>query len=158
MSTVSSLGPLFAHIFQTLHLVDLSSLNDIDAQDFILSYQLMHSHRLQREEAGLPPLPPEKLKEKFLRTEQAPEQFVQVVEQNNWDDFGFVLFCTSYGDDEKFEKWETEYDVLLQASMDQCTGGGVERVREQLMTLFVVDEALDGLPFASIPRYGYWNA
>lgn len=82
-------------------------------------------------------------------TEQVepPQQhaLVKLVEENCWNDFGFVVFRTYFGDEQLWEGFRESWDPLLQHGFDVAPASmGLDRVRDKLLMKMVDDEMTDG--------------
>lgn len=62
---------------------------------------------------------------------------VQVVEDGNYDTFGFTLARMDYSDDEEWEKYVQEADELIQRTLANYEGG--ERIVDKVMLLIADD-------------------
>ncbi len=117
-------------------------VEDDDVRSAIVKAQIAESQSAERARLGLAPKPSKPV------AAQQRDQFVQVVEDAGFEDFGFFLFRTDYTDEVRWETWQKEYDRLLEASMDGCDG--VERVRERLLTPLVDDPRLQGASWNAV--------
>lgn len=74
-----------------------------------------------------------------------PHALVNMVEENNWDDFGFLIFRTYFGDDQLWEGFRELWDALLQHGFDVAPASqGLDRIRDRLLMKIVDDEMTDG--------------
>lgn len=82
------------------------------------------------------------------QVEPPPHQqhaLVTMVEENDWDDFGFVVFRTYFGDEQLWEEFRDSWDPLLQHGFDVAPASmGLDRVRDKLLMKIVDDEMTDG--------------
>ncbi|KAI9035527.1 uncharacterized protein KD926_003267 [Aspergillus affinis] len=83
------------------------------------------------------------------------QTLTSLVEEEDWPDFGFLVFRTDYSDETLWEKFMAQYDVVLDEGMDAAPAeSGIERIRDRVYLRFVSDEALAGEPPASV-AYAY---
>lgn len=110
------------------------------ARDYVLTAQLKESKRLERIALGLPPAP----------TTEKPDvdPYVQVVEESEYAEFGYMCFRTFYEDEEKWERWQEKFDVALEGGLVGCRGQ--ERVAERLFVKLVDDDDLAGVGFSDV--------
>ncbi|KAH0343199.1 hypothetical protein KCU81_g5333, partial [Aureobasidium melanogenum] len=89
-------------------------------------------------EAGTAGAPPSQ----FLSEVEPPQHaLINLVEENNWEDFGFVVFRTCFGDEQLWEAFRELWDPLLQHGFDVApTSKGFDRVRDKLLMKVVDDE------------------
>lgn len=93
-------------LIQQIRQIDLNliPIDNVRARTIILFVKLFKEQRLSRERKGIHPA---SLKDIFKTADDA---VVQVVEENGFDDFGFITFRTDYSDHEHWDKWDAEYD------------------------------------------------
>ncbi|KAH0343644.1 hypothetical protein KCU83_g8777, partial [Aureobasidium melanogenum] len=92
--------------------------------------------------------PPPQFSSETDQVERLPQEhaLVKMVEDNNWNDFGFVLFRTYFGDEQLWERFRDLWDPLLQHGFDVAPASkGLERVRDKLLIKIVDDEMTDGV-------------
>lgn len=71
--------------------------------------------------------------------EQQPqrEELLQVVEEAGFEDFGFLVIRTQYGDEELFQKWDEHFNALIEISL--ANRPGTEDIIDRLMLATVDD-------------------
>ncbi|KAG9848208.1 hypothetical protein KCU98_g6392, partial [Aureobasidium melanogenum] len=70
---------------------------------------------------------------------------VKLVEENDWDDFGFLVFRTYFGDEALWEGFRESWDPILQHGFDTAPASeGLERIRDKLLMKTVDDDLTDG--------------
>jgi hypothetical protein len=70
---------------------------------------------------------------------------VQIVLDNQYEDFGFAVYRMDYDDEAKWLRWYEQFDKLLDASLEQSAGG--EKIMDRLIVYEVEDDELNHLPF-----------
>jgi hypothetical protein len=90
--------------------------------------------------AGAPPpdFPPE-------TDDSEPHFLVKLVEKNGWDDFGFLVFRTYFGNATLWEQFREFWDPILQlgfATADESDG--LDRIRDKLLMKTVDDDMTNG--------------
>jgi hypothetical protein len=74
-----------------------------------------------------------------------PHFLVKMVEENDWDDFGFLVFRTHFGDNTLWEQFREMWDPILQHGFDMASPGeGLDRVRDKLLMKTVDDDLTNG--------------
>ncbi|KAH0011088.1 hypothetical protein KCU78_g10144, partial [Aureobasidium melanogenum] len=95
------------------------------------------------EAAGAPP--PQFSSETDLVEPPQQHALVELVEENHWNYFGFVMFRTYFGDEQLWEQFRDLWDPLLQHGFDVAPASkGLDRVRHKLLIKIVDDEMTDG--------------
>ncbi|KAI4743884.1 hypothetical protein E4T50_05736 [Aureobasidium sp. EXF-12298] len=92
--------------------------------------------------------PPPQFPSETDQIEPPPQHhaLVEMVEKNNWEDFGFVAFRTYFGDEQLWEQFRDLWDPLLQHGFDVAPRSkGLDRVRDRLLVKIVDDEMTDGV-------------
>lgn len=85
--------------------------------------------------------PPPQFPSEPTQGESQQHALVNLVEDNNWDDFGFLVFRTYFGDEQLWEAFRELWDPLLQHGFDVApTSKGLDRVRDKLLMKVVDDE------------------
>ncbi|GIJ90478.1 hypothetical protein Asppvi_009433 [Aspergillus pseudoviridinutans] len=80
---------------------------------------------------------------------------VSLVEEEDWPDFGFLVFRTYYSDEPLWEKFLVQYDAFLDEGISAAPAeSGIERIRDRIFLKFVSDEAMAGEPPARV-AYAY---
>ncbi|THX10990.1 hypothetical protein D6D13_04960 [Aureobasidium pullulans] len=75
-----------------------------------------------------------------------PHFLVKLVEENGWDDFGFLVFRTYFGDEALWEEFRESWDPILQHEFDMAPASdGLERIRDKLLMKTVDDDMTDGV-------------
>ncbi|KAJ5734879.1 uncharacterized protein N7483_000004 [Penicillium malachiteum] len=109
-----------------------------------------NEHRRKvREERGLPPAPGVSLLEKN------DDPVVEVVERGGLHDFGFIVFRTNYLDDERWQQWDTEFQRIIDASIEDANGG--KKIEYKCLTLIYNDEDMADATHEQIQQayYGF---
>lgn len=87
-----------------------------------------------------------------LSTEIHP--LVALVEDKAFESFGFYLFRVDYEDEERWNLFLKEYDVVLQSYIASASeSSGLARIRDKFEIIVVEDEVLDGVGNASVARF-----
>ncbi|KAH0043879.1 hypothetical protein KCU78_g491, partial [Aureobasidium melanogenum] len=77
--------------------------------------------------------------------EVEPHHLVKLIEENDWNDFGFLVFRTYFGDEALWEGFREAWDPILQYGFDMALASeGLERIRDKLLMKTVDDELTDG--------------
>ena len=76
---------------------------------------------------------------------------VQIVLDNNYEDFGFPVYRVNYDDEEKWQRWYEKFDELLDSSLEQSAGG--EAIMNRLLMYRIEDEELNHMPFEAVKEY-----
>jgi len=70
---------------------------------------------------------------------------VKLVEENKWEDFGFLIFRTYFGDDTLWQQFRKSWDSISEHGFETADESeGLERIRERLFMKFVDDDITDG--------------
>jgi len=67
---------------------------------------------------------------------------VQVVEDEGYEDFGFMVVRLDYSDQDAWERWTDTFDVPIDRSLAQSLGG--ERIMDKFLLGMVEDAKLEG--------------
>ncbi|EAW11102.1 uncharacterized protein ACLA_067400 [Aspergillus clavatus NRRL 1] len=68
---------------------------------------------------------------------------VSLVQDQDWDDFGFLVFRTHYANEELWERFLEQYDDVLDEGLDAAPAeSGIEGIRDRVFLKFVSDETL----------------
>jgi hypothetical protein len=79
---------------------------------------------------------------------------VTLVEGKAFESFGFYLFRVDYEDEDRWNLFLKEYDVILHSHMASAPeSSGLARIRDQFEVIVVEDEVLDGAGSASVARF-----
>lgn len=73
---------------------------------------------------------------------------VEIVYENIYSEFGFVLYRANYDDDDKWLRWNQGFDKIFDASLERASGG--EEIMDKLIVYPVEDEELNHLPFLAL--------
>ncbi|KAI4745956.1 hypothetical protein E4T50_03666 [Aureobasidium sp. EXF-12298] len=74
-----------------------------------------------------------------------PHFLVKLVEENKWDDFGFLVFRTYFGNDTLWEQFRESWDSLLEHGFDTADESeGFDRIRDKLFMKTVDDDITNG--------------
>lgn len=78
--------------------------------------------------------------------------FVQCVEEQGYDEWGYILIRTDYSSEERWEQFQAEFNKIIEDSMDKevSEGSGVERVRDMCTIQVMVDPKLEGLDATAV--------
>lgn len=78
--------------------------------------------------------------------------FVQCVEEQGYDEWGYILIRTDYSSEERWEHFQAEFNKIIEDSMDKevSEGSGVERVRDMCTIQVMVDPKLEGLDATAV--------
>lgn len=69
------------------------------------------------------------------------DELIQVVNDKQYEDFGYLIIRTAYGDDAAYEKWSEEFGSLIEKSVVQ-RGEAMEEMLNKLMTAMVAEPVL----------------
>jgi hypothetical protein len=86
--------------------------------------------------AGAPPpnFPPE-------TDDSEPHFLVKLVEENGWDDFGFLVFRTYFGNNKLWQNFRESWDPILEYGFDMADESeGLDRIRDKLLMKIVDDD------------------
>ncbi|PKX91226.1 uncharacterized protein P174DRAFT_463354 [Aspergillus novofumigatus IBT 16806] len=121
---------------------ELQNLMDRQAAEAkLISAENMARRNERRIERGAPPiqLPSPAADLENLKT------LVSLVEEEDWPDFGFLVFRTYYSDEPLWEKFLAQYGDILDEGIDAAPAeSGIERIRDRAFLKFVSDEAMAG--------------
>jgi hypothetical protein len=74
-----------------------------------------------------------------------PHFLVKLVEENEWEDFGFLVFRTYFGNDALWEQFRELWDPILQHGFDMADESeGLDRIRDKLLMKTVDDDMTKG--------------
>lgn len=102
--------------------------------------------RKERERSGLAPEPDGR--GDLFDASESVDPVVQIVLQNQYEDFGFPIYRVNYDDEEKWARWYERFAELLETSLEDVSGG--ERIKERLILYKVEDSELDHMPFQAV--------
>ncbi|KAK6008146.1 hypothetical protein QM012_000049 [Aureobasidium pullulans] len=106
-----------------------------------LSHQAFQNNMIAKAQAAGAPPPAFSSRDE----EVEPHSLVRLVEENDWDDFGFLVFRTYFGDEPLWEGFRESWDPILQHGFDMAsTSEGLERIRDKLLMKTVDDDLTDG--------------
>ncbi|PYH63398.1 uncharacterized protein BO88DRAFT_430526 [Aspergillus vadensis CBS 113365] len=122
--------------------IDLIPFDNVRARTIISFAKLFKEQRLSRERKGMPPVPSKDI------FKIADDAVVQVVEENGFDDF-------DYSDDERWDKWDAEYDRRIDLLIERSTGG--QKIMDKCLMPRFEDLELHGATHQQIQQsyYGY---
>lgn len=78
-------------------------------------------------------------------------QLAQVVERAGYDDFGFLVIRTGYGNEAQWEQWAEEFNNMIEKSVVESPGN--EEAVNKLMMAMIDDPELHGASWDSIQVY-----
>jgi hypothetical protein len=102
--------------------------------------------RKERERSSLAPELPSR--DDLFDTSESIDPVVQIILQNQYEDFGFPIYRVNYDDEEKWTRWYEKFDQLLGTSLEEVAGG--ERIKERLILYKVEDSELNHMPFQAV--------
>ncbi|KAF4224851.1 hypothetical protein CNMCM6457_008912 [Aspergillus fumigatiaffinis] len=111
------------------------------AEAKLISAENMARINERRTERGAPPMqiPSPAADLENLQT------LVSLIEEEDWSDFGFLVFRTYYSDEPLWEKFLAQYGDILDEGIDAAPAeSGIERIRDRAFLKFVSDEAMAG--------------
>jgi hypothetical protein len=74
-----------------------------------------------------------------------PDFLVKLVEENEWEDFGFLVFRTYFGNDTLWKQFRESWDSLLEHGFDTADKSeGFDRIRDKLFMKTVDDDITNG--------------
>jgi hypothetical protein len=74
-----------------------------------------------------------------------PHFLVKLVEENGWEDFGFLVFRTYFGNDELWKQFIEQWDPILQHGFEVADeSDGLDQIRDKLLMKTVDDDMTDG--------------
>jgi hypothetical protein len=74
-----------------------------------------------------------------------PHFLVKLVEENGWEDFGFLVFRTYFGNDALWQQFRNFWHPILQRRFDAADDSeGFERIRDKLLMKTVDDDITNG--------------
>jgi hypothetical protein len=80
-----------------------------------------------------------------------PHVLVKLVEENGWEDFGFLVFRTYFGNDELWKQFREQWDPILQYGFDAADESeSLDRIRDKLLMKTVDDDMTDGVSAESV--------
>jgi hypothetical protein len=75
-----------------------------------------------------------------------PHFLVKLLEENGWEDFGFLVFRTYFGNDELWKQFRGQWDPILQHGFDAADESErLDRIRDKLLMKTVDDDMTDGV-------------
>lgn len=80
-----------------------------------------------------------------------PPQLLQVIEEASFEDFGFVVLRTGYGNDTQYETWSEEFGNVIEASV--MASVGAETLIEKFMLTTIDDEGLKDASWSGVSKY-----
>lgn len=107
-----------------------------------LPYQAMEDitngiHEIARKASGLPP--------GVRAYKRAIAPLVAIVTIQNYENFGFVIYRTSYGNDTAWEAFMENLDSVMEAQMEgDWYGEGMENIKDNFLMPIEDDVSLDG--------------
>lgn len=104
--------------------------------------------RKQHERSGLAPEAEPLGRSDLFDTSEPVDPVVQIVLQNQYEDFGFPIYRVNYDDEEKWVRWYEKFGELLETSLEEASGG--EWIKERLILYKVEDSELDHMPFQAV--------
>lgn len=102
--------------------------------------------RKERERAGLAAEPPGR--DDLFDESESVDPVVQIVLENQYEDFGFPIYRVNYDDEEKWARWHGQFEKLLEISLEEASGG--ERIKDRLILYKVEDSELNRMPFRAV--------
>jgi len=105
--------------------------------------------RKERERTGLGPKPDGR--DDLFDTSESVDPVVQIVLQNQYEDFGFPIYRVNYDDEGKWARWYEKFGELLETSLEEASGG--ERIKERLILYKVEDSELNHMPFQAVQEW-----
>jgi hypothetical protein len=79
---------------------------------------------------------------------ESVDPVVQIVLDNQYEDFGFPIYRVNYDDEGKWATWYEQFENLLETSLEEASGG--EKIKERLILYKVEDSELNHLPFQAV--------
>ncbi len=77
-------------------------------------------------------------------TGEQKKAWVKMLEEKGWEEWGFVCFRTSYGDDQAWSRFKDRMAVITAEALARVTAA--EAIRGNWRVIYVEDEALEGMP------------
>jgi len=74
---------------------------------------------------------------------ESVDPVVQIVLENQYEDFGFPLYRVDYDDEEKYATWYDRFEELLRASLEEVSGGAA--IEDRMIVYQVEYTELDHL-------------
>jgi hypothetical protein len=105
--------------------------------------------RKERERTGLGPEPDGR--DDLFDTSESVDPVVQIVLQNQYEDFGFPIYRVNYDDEGKWARWYEKFGELLETSLEGVSGG--ERIKDRLILYKVEDSELNHMPFQAVQEW-----
>ena len=102
--------------------------------------------RKERERQGLAPDLPGR--DDLFDKSDSVDPVVQIVLENQYEDFGFPIYRVNYDDEQKWAKWYERFDKLLETSLEEAAGG--EKIKDRLIVYKVEDSELNHMPFQAV--------
>lgn len=82
------------------------------------------------------------------------DPLVRVIQDTGYEDFGFILFRTDFTSDSRWERFVSEWDVLLDKAFgDALPETGLENIRERVFTNMVDDDCMSGMGPDNVALY-----
>lgn len=73
----------------------------------------------------------------------APSPLVQTLQRAGFPPWGFVIIRTDYRSDSRWEEFQRELGTMCDAQLDDESGEGLERIRENLEFKIIEDPRLE---------------
>lgn len=134
-------------IYQSIHTLDHSKMGVLSAMFVVLEAQRHHDRRLARERQGLPPAPPKPL----FKDSTPRDAIVQLTEDHDWEDVGYYLYRTAFGNDDRYMRWIEEFQKRLDRSMEESCGGA--GLVDRIFLPICAEPDLNELPWDELQQY-----
>jgi hypothetical protein len=83
----------------------------------------------------------------------AEHPLVRLVEDKSFEKFGFYLFRVDYEDEDRWERFVNEYEVILyQEILAAAESTGLHRIKDKFEMVIVEDEITDGVGAIGVAR------
>jgi HSP90 family molecular chaperone len=122
---------------------DAGVQQDVDAFRRVMQAQF---ERKEREDLSLDPGLPGRAD--LFDDLDSVDPVVQIVLENQYEDFGFPLYRVNYDDEEEWARWYEQFDKLLDISLEEAAGG--KAIMDRLITYKVEDSELNHMPFQAV--------
>lgn len=76
-----------------------------------------------------------------MALESSNQNLITVVNDKKFEDFGYLIIRTIYGDDASYEKWSEQFGNLIEKSLVE-RGEAMEEMLNKLMTAMVAEDVL----------------
>lgn len=79
---------------------------------------------------------------------------MKIIDDSEYEDFGFLLFRTDFSSDARWERFVVEWDLLLDKRLGEAgPETGLQRIAEKVFTRMVDDDCMGGMGADNVALY-----